>query len=206
MTENLKGINYTVRVSARARRVTLRVAPSEGLVIVIPGTFSRKKIPSIIEEKRSWIERTLARIPPEANVRSCETLPDRYFFPSLQRFLGLEGNDLSTRLRSIAREMIIPWAWSIAGATGLHPASISIRNQKTIWGSCTVRNKISLNQKLLFLEPRLVRYVILHELCHLEHRNHSTAFWSFFEKLDPACKAHRKELRSVQWKIPAWAY
>jgi len=206
MTESREGIDYAVRVSARARRVTLRIAPPEGLVVVVPRDFSRGKIPSIIEERRTWIEKTLARVLPDKNAGPDVPLPERCFLPALQTCLDLEEKDFLTRLRSIAQERLVPWAWSLSRDAGLNPASISIRNQRTIWGSCNAQGRISLNQKLLFLKPHLVRYVILHELCHLEYRNHSALFWSFLEQVDPACKAHRKEIRSAQWSVPPWAY
>ncbi len=206
MEDQKISIGYSVRVSERARRVTLRVAPPEGLVVVVPRNFSRGEIPSIIEERRTWIEKTLARVLPDKNAGPEVPLPESCFLPAIQICLDLEGKEILTRLRSIAQERLLPWAWSLSKDAGLNPASISIRNQRTIWGSCNAKGRISLNQKLLFLKPHLVRYVILHELCHLEYRNHSAHFWSFLEQFDPACKAHRKEIRSDQWRVPLWAY
>mgnify|MGYP000878837495 FL=1 len=206
MTESLKGINYSVRVSVRARRVTLRIAPPEGLVVVIPRNFSKKRIPSLIDEKRQWIEKTLSKVAPQAVTASGTLPPKEYFFPSLKKSLGLEGPNAVSRLRSIADSHLLPRARVLSLKTGLRPASFTFRNQKRIWGSCNSKRKISLNQKLLFLEPPLVDYIILHELCHLEYRDHSSSFWTFLSSFDPHFRDHRREIRSAQWTIPVWAY
>ncbi len=101
-----------------------------------------------------------------------------------------------------------------AAAHDLRACTISIRWQKSRWGSCSRRSAeagrrpapaLSLNAALLFLPPHLVRYVLLHELCHTEHMNHSLAFWRRLEGIEPAARALRDELRSAWHFAPAWA-
>ncbi|MDD5515732.1 MAG: DUF45 domain-containing protein [Synergistales bacterium] len=197
---------YSVRVSDRARRVTLKVAPPEGLVVVIPRNFNRKRIPSLIDEKRQWIEKTLSKVTSQAMTESGVLPPKEYFFPSLEKSLDLKAPNAASCLRSIAYSHLLPRAQVLSQKTGLRPVSFTFRNQKRIWGSCNSRGNISLNQKLLFFEPPLVDYVILHELCHLEHRDHSSSFWTFLSSFDPHFMDHRREIRTAQWTIPAWAY
>ena len=72
---------------------------------------------------------------------------------------------------------------------------VTIRLQKSRWGSCSKAGDISLNAKLLFLPQELTRYVLLHELAHLKHMNHSEAFWSVVAQCDGDYLLHRKEMR-----------
>jgi predicted metal-dependent hydrolase len=81
---------------------------------------------------------------------------------------------------------------------------ITFRCQKTLSGSCTNRKNINLNIKLLFLPEKYVYYILLHELCHTKHFNHSKRFWCLLEKHLPCAKIIDKELKYVEKKIPEW--
>ena len=71
---------------------------------------------------------------------------------------------------------------------------VSIRNQRTRWGSCSAKGNITLNWKLLMAPPDIVDYVIIHELAHRKHMNHSQKFWQFVELYSPRWKEYRKWL------------
>lgn len=206
VTEKPARIEYSVRISPRAKRVTLKFSPPEGLVVVIPRGFKKERVAALIEERRTWIEKAFSKVL-IAGATKEDVIPTAgFFFPSVGRSFVLEESDVLPRIRALAEEYIVPMGWNIADETGRRPGKFSIRNQKSLWGSCSSKNRINLNQKLLFLEPHLVRYVVLHELCHLEHRNHSARFWTSLRDLDPFCCAHRRELRAAQWAVPSWAY
>ncbi len=197
---------YSVRVSPRAKRVTLRITPRDGLVVVVPKGFKKERVSAIIEGRRTWIERALSKVLPLGITNGDTIPPDSFLFLSIGRHLELTGGDILLRLRALAERHIVTWAWNMSDEIGLRPEKFLIRNQRSIWGSCSSKGKINLNQKLLFLEPHLVRYVILHELCHLEHKNHSPRFWTYLKGFEPQCLVHRRELRTAQWTIPAWAH
>jgi len=82
---------------------------------------------------------------------------------------------------------------------------VLVRSQRSRWGSCSRRRAISLNQKLLFVPPPLVRYVFLHELCHTVHFDHSPAFWAFLAQREPRWKALDEELDMAWRYVPLWA-
>lgn len=82
---------------------------------------------------------------------------------------------------------------------------VYIKRQRTRWASCSHRKAISLNVKLLFLPPVLVRYVMVHELCHLAEMNHSQKFWSLVQKNHADFRAHDSELRNGWDRVPHWA-
>jgi predicted metal-dependent hydrolase len=109
-----------------------------------------------------------------------------------------------------ARRHLIPWASSEAARLGLTLTRVAIRWQTARWGSFTRRGRVdgegrvSLNGALLFLPPHLVRYVILHELCHARQMDHSPAFWSRLAAIEPAAPALREELRTAWRYVPSW--
>lgn len=102
------------------------------------------------------------------------------------------------------RKTLVPRLAVLAYENGFALGPVSVRTQRTRWGSCSRRGAVSLNAKLLFLPPELVDYVLLHELCHTVRPDHSPAFWSLLSEYDPGCRGKRKELRSAHAVIPAW--
>jgi predicted metal-dependent hydrolase len=121
----------------------------------------------------------------------------------------IEQNDLVIKLLHrfltlTARLHLIPWLQRLSNETGLFFSDVSLRRQSTLWGSCSAARKISLNTKLLFLPSLLAQYVLLHELCHIEHLNHSKQYWDLLKQFDPNCLNHRKALRTAAQYIPAW--
>jgi predicted metal-dependent hydrolase len=81
---------------------------------------------------------------------------------------------------------------------------LSIRSQKTRWGSCSIRGNISLNDQLLFMPAKTVEYLMIHELCHTRHLNHSTAFWSLVEHHCADYRNHEQLLGKSRNHIPDW--
>lgn len=89
--------------------------------------------------------------------------------------------------------------------TGLAYRRVSIRRQRSRWGSCSAQAAISLNAALLFLPYHLTRYVLVHELCHTVHLNHSERFWALVGRHCPEYRAAEYEMRSARDYIPRWA-
>jgi predicted metal-dependent hydrolase len=104
-----------------------------------------------------------------------------------------------------AKESLVPWLQTMAADTGLKFNRIVIKNQRTRWGSCSADNAISLNAKLLFLSPALVRYVLMHELCHTLERNHTSRFWAHLRQFEPQTDFLHGQMRDAWKRVPAWA-
>jgi predicted metal-dependent hydrolase len=96
-----------------------------------------------------------------------------------------------------AKQYLTPLLHNCSETTNLTYSSVNFRNQKTIWGSCSSLKKISLNIHLLFLPTNLVKHVLLHELCHTVHMNHSAKFWQLLRMFDSNCEQHKLELRNA---------
>ena len=108
-------------------------------------------------------------------------------------------------LRLTVREELFPLVQQIAGNNGFNLRSLLVKSQRTRWASCSAKRNLSLNTKLLFLPPDLVRYVIMHELCHTVHMNHSPEFWRLVACHEPAYKTLDAALRDAWKQVPAWA-
>jgi predicted metal-dependent hydrolase len=103
-----------------------------------------------------------------------------------------------------AREHLVPLVEELADAHGFRHGPITIRNQRARWGSCSADGRLSLNARLLFASPQACRYVLVHELAHTEHPNHSSAFWNRVAQLDPDCQQNMAELKAVWQRLPDW--
>ena len=103
-----------------------------------------------------------------------------------------------------ASEELPPLLARLADENGFRYSRVTIRGQKSRWGSCSARKMISLNYQLLLLPGDIVRYVLLHELCHTVHMNHSEKFWSLLERFDLDSKAMRRRMREGWKDLPAW--
>ncbi len=104
-----------------------------------------------------------------------------------------------------AHAVLGPMVSELASAHGFTVTRVRVGLQRSRWGSCSPRGTVSLNAKLLFLPPELVRYVILHELCHTRAMDHSPRFWAILAEHDPGFQRHRGALKDVERLVPPWA-
>ncbi len=103
-----------------------------------------------------------------------------------------------------AKHHLVPWIAELSTQTELYYNHISVRGQSTLWGSCTPKKRINLNYKLLFLPKLLVQHILLHELCHLKHLNHSKSFWNLLKKWDINSETNNRLLRTAENYMPSW--
>ena len=97
-----------------------------------------------------------------------------------------------------------PWLCRLAEENDFQLNRVLVKSQKTRWASCSQRRSISVNQKLLFIPEDLIRYVLIHELCHTVHLNHSREFWALLSEHDPDFRKKDEQLRSAWRHVPAW--
>jgi predicted metal-dependent hydrolase len=108
-------------------------------------------------------------------------------------------------LKTRAKSVLEPQAFALADELGFEITRVTIRNQRSRWGSCTSKKTLSLNLKLLFLDPEQVRHVLVHEFCHTVHLNHSPAFWSLVARFEPDYKTMTKRTKKDAWRqVPQW--
>lgn len=210
----LHDIAYTVRRSARARRVRVNVHAHTGVEVVLPARAPERAAAAAISELRPWIERRLreAREVRERIAARAGTVPylglPLELVPEVgrtrvrrdgQRLLVPAGDArpaLERFYRRAARAEIaarLDRATALAGAryTALH-----IRAQRTRWASCSPSGSMSFNWRLMLAPERVLEYVVWHEVCHLHVLDHSRRFWSLLERHRPSYREEREWLRA----------
>ncbi len=100
--------------------------------------------------------------------------------------------------REIARATITARVDYFAFVHGFEYGRIAIKDQKRCWGSCSAKQNLNFNYKLLFLPPELLDYIVVHELCHLRHLHHRSTFWEEVEKIIPEYKERILALRTIE--------
>ena len=166
----------------RRRSIELRIMDAGQLRVAAPAAMTKKSIVAFIEKKAGWIEKKLSLLEREA------ALP-----PLTQAQLS--------RLMKSAREVLSRRTEELALSMGAAPAYCKVKDQRSVWGTCTGKNGINLNWRLILCPPQVMDYVIFHELAHLSQRNHSAAFWALVQKYDPDYKNHRKWLKEEGRRI-----
>ncbi|MBN2186613.1 MAG: M48 family metallopeptidase [Dehalococcoidia bacterium] len=204
---NGQTITYTVKRSLRARYVRLEVRRQTGLTVVVPRSYKIGQLPGLLESKERWISSNLARCGnfqspyAEKELGSGDTVP--YIGRDLKLVkrenhsevdsVALEGNTLAVSpilfrngtlelalehwYRAEAARLIGERAHKLSAQMSVSYKSITIRGQKTRWGSCSHKKNLSFNWKLLMAPEPVIDYVVIHELAHLEEMNHSKRFW-----------------------------
>jgi predicted metal-dependent hydrolase len=229
--------DYTVRVSARARRARLTVSPRGGLVVVVPRGFDQRQILAILDQHAAWIERAVARtVERRDHLEAHESgpLPSHVKLPGIGAAwdvvlrpgpgVGVRGRvsgdtivlsgeigdheacyeALRRAVARAARERLPLMLGGVEAETGWRASRVSVRRQRTRWGSCTAAGAVSLNESLVFLPQALVRYVLVHELAHTRRMDHSSAYWSLVETHDAAWRTQRRALREAWRHVPGW--
>jgi predicted metal-dependent hydrolase len=177
-------VEVDVRISARARRWRIEVGATGPPLVVVPQGMSPAEVARIVELRRGWIERQLARREPP---------------------LGLEAAGLSeAAARRLARARVTEVAERTAAELGVAYERIAIRDQRTRWGSCSTRGTLSFNWRLVLAPAEVLDYVVVHELCHLREPNHSPRFWKLVERSRPSFAQERAWLSRHGWELLAY--
>lgn len=174
----------------RSRRKTISIQIDENLQITVraPMRMSDTAVRNFIQERSGWIEKHLRK------------MRDR------QEELRAKPEEILTmeELRALAQEAVnyIPDRVSFyAPKIGVNYGRITIRNQKSRWGSCSSRGNLNFNCLLMLTPPEIIDYVVVHELCHRLEMNHSRYFWEEVERVMPDYKSRRKWLKDNGEKI-----
>ena len=114
------------------------------------------------------------------------------------------AQSLRAWLLARGRDWLPAWTAELAAAHGFGYRCVQIRNQRSRWGSCSARGTLSLNARLLFCPPEVCRYVLIHELVHTVHPDHSERFWGRVAELVPDYRDHTAALQQTWLQLPQW--
>jgi predicted metal-dependent hydrolase len=209
----------------RSKRKTLSLTINENaeLIIRAPKRLSIEKIQDFINEKESWINRKKRLI--ENQIKdvtsnhnkllylgnlfpiNVEQNASKELFFTGEEFIAnsIEPDSLSLSIKkwykNKFKEIALPRVAYFANKHNLMVNQVRIKNQKTMWGSCSSKNNINLNYLLLMAPMGVIDYVIVHELVHTIHRNHSTDFWDSVESIMPEFQEHKRWLKKNGYKL-----
>lgn len=172
--------DYTL-VKSRRRTMSVEIKGDGQIIVRVPNRVSRAAAEKFLEEKSDWIEKHLSKI--REKEESKETLPK---FTEKELYI----------IKKQAKREIPFLVEEYAAKIGVTYEHISIRAQKTLWGSCTAEGNLNFNCLLVLLPERVERYVVVHELCHRKEMNHSQKFWREVEKILPDYRELRKQLKN----------
>ena len=161
-------------VRTRRKTIALVILPGGTQEVRCPYLMTNGQIRSFVESKRSWIEKQLARVTPAEPVFSDNQLAE---------------------LTEKARTLVCQRVAYFAPMVGVQYGRISIRKQKTRWGSCSSSGNLNFNCLLAIVPPEVLDYIVVHELCHRKEMNHSPRFWAQVGNVLPDYEGCRKWLK-----------
>lgn len=164
----------------RARRYLIRVRADGVVRVTLPRWGSKREAKAFAEREHAWIEKQLQRVAQERERPRPEPLPA----------------EVERSLRARARLELAPRLLALAAAHGLTVTRVSIRNQRSRWGSCARTGHICLNWRLVTMPDFVRDYVMIHELMHLERMDHSPKFWKLVATACPSYKDARAWLKT----------
>ena len=173
--------------SPRARRISIRVRPSGEVRVTYPRGVSQRRALAFLEEKIAWVEAVRQKLAARRTALPAPLSPEEEK-ARVEELRRAAKADLPARVERLSRE------------TGLKYTKMTIRAARTKWGSCSGRNTLSLSLFLMTLPEHLRDFVIIHELCHTVHHDHSPRFHALVDRLTGGNeKALARELRA--WSI-----
>ena len=225
---------FAVRESGRAKQLSIKVFPRGRVEVVVPRRTRPAEVREFVEAHRDWIRRSREKfaedyipepfaLPTTASLRGIERLFNIVYSPEKGAktvnyrannnsvvLSGNTGNDklcvgaLKRWLTNLAKVEYARRLRFLSSQTGNSFLKMHVRGQRTCWGSHSSSGTISLNYCLMFLHPAQLRYVMIHELCHARHMNHSKRFWRLLGRYEPDYRRLDGELNDSWKDIPTW--
>ena len=219
----------------RARHIKIKVNGFGKVEVVAPPGVGSDDIHHFVQTNTAWIYKTIDRLKddrlnhpdlgfkPPKNISLLSSSKNYVvsYLPVVKKpaivengleilvYASSESDSISLLrnwIQKKAKQTLVPWLHDVSTLHHIEFNKVSIRGQKTRWGSCSSKKNINLNRNLLFLKPDLVNYLMVHELSHIIQPNHSKHFWSQVAQCEPNYRKLDKELSQSHKIVPLWAY
>lgn len=175
-------------IRSRRKSLAIEITPELQVVVRAPARMPVREINAFVQEKDGWIRAHLQRMAEKRRLR------EQYREPALSKE---ELQELATQAMKLIPQKVRYYAPII----GVTYGRITIRNQRTRWGSCSGKGNLNFNCLLLLMPEEVLDYVVVHELCHRKEMNHSVRFWAEVEKILPDYRQRRKWLKDNGGRI-----
>lgn len=216
-----KKLHYTVTYQKKRKTIKIKLLDETLIEITAPAGYPRKNIEELLKRKSAWLIKQIDNLSAIANNPVNKELSDGASIlylgqPKTIRVtrgqttgIALGEDTIETQLSADASldKVLLNWYLKNAQATlakktrywaeciGVQPQKLTIRDQKTRWGSCSTRGNINYNWRIIMAPEKIIDYLVVHELCHLKHPNHSPDFWALVNQFIPGYKKRRLWLR-----------
>ena len=186
---NINGLTipYTLIKSSRRRSISIQIGTAGQMTVRCPYFATGKMVERFLYEKQAWICKHYTDMIRKAEEADADDLQSP--------IRANEDPALVNKHKKYARKIFEARVAYFHQFTRGNFTSITIRDQKTRWGSCSGRGTLSFNWRLILAPPEILDYVVVHELCHLTHMNHSREFWDLVGSVIPDYKVRRKWLK-----------
>ena len=174
-------MKYTL-IRSRRKTIAVQIENDLSIVVKVPRWLPKYEVDRFVNDKSDWIEKTIEKIKVKNE----------------QKELNRQPALTEAEVRALADEALVLIPERVrffAPIVGVDYGRVTIRNQKTRWGSCSTKGNLNFNCLLMLTPPEIIDYVVVHELCHRKEMNHSKLFWNEVEKVLPDYKTARKWLR-----------
>ena len=171
----MERIAYQVIRSAR-KTIAIQISADGNVVVRAPRQMGAAAIEAFVQSKTGWIEQHLAK---------------RRAVPVMPKLTNAEIHSLAQQAKTIIPVRVAYYAKLI----GVSYGDITIRNQRTRWGSCSSKGILNFRWLLMLTKPEVIDYVVVHELCHRKEMNHSSKFWAEVERILPNYRESRRWLK-----------
>jgi len=180
-------IDEVIQIIRSSRKtMSLEIKADGSVVVRAPLRLSEAKIQKFVEEKQEWILKNLEKIQKRDAQKE-----------NVQKLSALERQHLQNKACVVIPRRVAYYAEKL----GVSYGKITLRQQKTRWGSCAANGKLNFNWLLILAPPEVLDYVVVHELCHRREMNHSQAFWKEVEKILPDYRERQKWLKDNGWRL-----
>jgi len=214
-------MNYQIQHHPRAQHIKIKITPQAEVIVVAPRDCPTFFIDRFVREHTDWIEKNLKKIQEQQPAVKKNKNEILLFGKSYQKIIGTRDEyplgvrvsgekliitpvtnnkasidkSLQQFLKSTAEKYITPRTHQLAKEMKTTFKTLSYKNQKTRWGSCSSLGNLNFNWKLVHVPPQVIDYVLIHELAHRTEMNHSADFWDIVRKYDPEYLKHRGWLK-----------
>ena len=215
-------MQFTIRKNPRSRRVSIRIDQNCNILVTAPKRMPNFLIDRFVEQKDEWIKQTINKMNQKRNmfdsVKNIMIFGNNYnkqIVSSIEHPIGVSINNESLLINSVSKKhdnssaqqqinkflkktskkYILPRTDELAKKMNVSFKRISIKEQKSRWGSCSSQQNLNFNWRLVHHVPKIIDYVIIHELSHIVHLDHSKHFWEHVKKYDPEFRQHRGYLK-----------
>jgi predicted metal-dependent hydrolase len=186
-----------------SKRKTLGICiKAPGIIIVrAPMHLPKEQIEKSLKNKSKWILQKLELLSKIDIASEVKLYEEKFMITTPVKDEEIIKESMQLWYKQKAREIVIEKIEYYSKYFQLMPNSIKIKAQKTRWGSCTYKNDLALNYKLIMAPPDVLDYVVVHEMCHMEHKNHSKNFWNRVSSIMIDYKEKRNWLKEHGGKL-----